>query len=138
MLSAYLYFGLNLSANLERIAVTLVIVSFVFTSVITLSIEEAPITREEAIEISKGSNRVKEGLAIAFGSGVEATYYNSSMVEQLKLGHNREIYEKVLKGHSIWQITWYIGTGIGGYTIGVIVDAEVGVIITEIEGNVFL
>jgi len=124
--------------NLERILVTLVIVSFVFTSVTILSIEEAPITREEAIEISKGSSRVKEGLAIAFGSGVEATYYNSSMVEQLKLRHNREIYEKVPKGHSIWQITWYIGTGIGGYTIGVIVDAEIGVIITEIEGNVFL
>ena len=60
------------------------------------------------------------------------------MVEQLKLGHNREIYEKVPKGHSIWKITWYIGTGIGGYTIGVIVDAEVGVIITEIKGTVFL
>ena len=135
MLFAYLYFGLNLDTNLERIMVMLVIASFAFTSVSLLIIREVPLTRKEAIEISKGSSRVKKGLA--FNSGVEASYYNSSMVEQLKLGHNREIYEKVPKGHSIWKITWYIGTGIGGYTIGVIVDAEVGVIITEIEGIVF-
>jgi len=124
-----------LDTNLERIMVMLVIASFAFTSVSLLIIREVPLTRKEAIEISKGSSRVKKGLA--FNSGVEASYYNSSMVEQLKLGHNREIYEKVPKGHSIWKITWYIGTGIGGYTIGVIVDAEVGVIITEIEGIVF-
>jgi len=124
--------------------VTLVIVSFVFASVIILSIGEAPITREEAIEISKGSSLVKEGLAIAYSVSVETHYYNSQRIEQLREWHQNEIFknvpkdefweEKVPKGHNVWEIIWWISTGIGGYAIIVIVDAEAGVIITEVKG----
>jgi len=137
-----------LNGNLERIIIALAVVSFAFTSVSLLSIREVPLTREEAIEISKGSSLVKEGLAIAYSISVEANYYNSQRIEQLREWHQEEIFEnvpkdefweeKVPKGHSVWEIIWYIGTGIGGYNIGVIVDAEVGVIITEVKGIVFL
>lgn len=127
-----------MDANLERIIVTLVIVSFSFTSLSLLSIPEVPLTREEAIEISKGSSLVQEGLAIAYGTSIEALYHNSTEVEQKKEGPSRYLYENVPEGHSVWEIRWYIGTGIGGYVIGVIVDAEVGVIITEVKGAIFL
>ena len=134
--------------NLEKAIITLAVISFAFTSVSLLSIREVPLTREEAIEISKGSSLVKEGLAIAHGTPVEAHYYNSQRIEQLREWHQEEIFknvpkdefweEKVPKGRSVWEIIWYFSEGVGGYTIIVIVDAEVGVIITEETGIRFL
>jgi len=134
----YLCFGLNLDVNIERILVTLVMVSFVFTSVSLMSIREVPLTREEAVEISRGSSLVKEGLAIAYSTSVEAHYYNSQRIEELRKLHpafwEEKVALKLRKGHSVWEIIWYIYMGIGGYTIGVIVDAEVGTIINEMKG----
>jgi len=127
-----------LDFNLERILVTLVIVSFAFTSVSLLSIREVPLTRDETIEISKGSSLVKEALANAYSTSIEAHYHNSTEVEQKKESPSRNLYEKVPIGHSAWEVLWWIGTGIGGYVIGVIVDAEVGKIITEVRGITFL
>jgi hypothetical protein len=131
-----------LNGNLERIIIALAVVSFAFTSVCLLSIREVPLTREEAIEISKGSSLVKEGLAIAYSISVEAHYYNSQRIEQLRELHpafwEEEVARKLPKGHSVWDIIWYFHKGIGGYTIGVIVDAEVGAIINELKGVQFL
>ncbi len=131
-----------MNGNLERIIITLAVVSFVFTSVSLLSIREVPLTREEAIEISKGSSLVKEGLAIAYGTPVEAHYYNSQRIEELRELNpdfwEEKVARKLSKGHSIWEIIWYIHKGIGGYTIGVIVDAEVGAIINELKGVHFI
>jgi len=127
---------------------TLAVVSFAFTSVSLLSIREVSLTREEAIEISKGSSLVKEGLAIAHSTSVEAHYYNSQRIEQLREWHQEEIFEnaskyefweeKVPRGHSVWEIIWYFHEGVGGYSIIVIVDAKVGVIVTEEKGIAFL
>jgi hypothetical protein len=131
-----------LNGTLERIIIALAVVSFAFTSVSLLSIREVPLTREEAIEISKGSSLVKEGLAIAYSISVEANYYNSQRIEQLRELHpafwEEEVARKLPKGHSVWDIIWYFHKEIGGYTIGVIVDAEVGAIINELKGVQFL
>lgn len=134
--------------NLERIMVAVVIVSLAFTSVSLLSIQEVPLTREEAIEVSKGSSLVKEGLAIAYSVSMEANYYNSQRIEQLREWHQDEIFknvpkeefweEKIPKGHCVWEIIWWIGTGIGSYAIIIIVDAEVGKIIAEERGITLL
>jgi len=134
--------------SLERILVTLVIVSFAFTLVSLMSIREVPLAREEAVEISKGSSLVKEGLGIAYSFSVEANYYNSQRIEHLREWHQNEIFknvskdefweEKVPKGHNVWEIIWYFSEGVGGYTIIVIVDAEVGTIINEMKGTRFL
>jgi hypothetical protein len=56
------------------------------------------------------------------------------MVEQLKLGHNKEIYEKVPEGHGVWEVVWGIHRGVGGYLIIVVVDTETGIIIHEMLG----
>jgi len=68
----------------------------------------------------------------------EAYYHNSTEVEQKKRGPSYVLYENVPEGHSVWEIIWGIHTGIGGYNVGVIVDAEIGVIINEVLGTRFL
>ena len=122
----------------EKVIILTVIGVFVLSSVSSLSAFGNPITRQEAIEISKNSDLVKEGLAIAHSFSVDATYYNSSMVEQLKLGHNREIFENVPEGHGAWEVVWGINRGGGGYLIIVIVDAETGTVIHETKGVEFV
>ena len=115
-------------------------VTFALTSVAVLNIREFPLTREAAIEISKGSSLFKEGLAIARSKSVEARYYNSQRIEELRELHptywEEEVASKLPKGHSVWEITWNFHEEIGGYLIGVIVDAEVGKIVNEIKGIV--
>lgn len=131
-----------MNGNLERIIITLAVVSLALTSVGVLSIREVPLTREEAIEISKGSSLVKEGLAIAYSTSVEAYYYNSQRIEELRKLHpafwEEKVARKLPKGHSVWEIIWWFHKGVGGYTIGVIVDAEVGAIINELKGIALL
>lgn len=129
-----------MNVELEKVIILLVIGAFVVTSANSLVGLDDSITRAEAVEISKNSNLVKEGLAIAYRFAIETNYYNSSMVEQLKLGHNREIYEKVPKGHSVWQVVWWFRYKEGmatGYTVIVIVDAETGTIIHEEKGILY-
>lgn len=120
--------------KLEKVIILTVIGVFAFSSVNSLSALGNPITREEAIEISKKSELVKEGLAMAYSFSVDATYYNSSMIEQMKLGHNKEVYEKVPEGHGAWEVIWGIRKDVGGYLIIVIVDAENGMLVHEEKG----
>jgi len=130
--------------NLEKILVSLILGTLIVTSVTSiysLSTLGNTITKEEAIEISKNSELVKEGLAIAYGISIEANYYNCQRIEQLKEWHQDEILknvprdefweEKVPEGHTAWEIVWYIHLGVGGYLIIVIVDAEIGIMIHE-------
>jgi hypothetical protein len=143
--------------NLEKIITLLVIGAFIVTSINSLNTlgdpitrEEAienslntlgdPITREEAIEISKNSELVKEGLAISRSFTIETNYRNSSMVEQLKLWHNSEVYEKVPEGHSVWEVIWWLTYQYppGGHNVIVIVDAEMATIIHEEKGIILL
>jgi len=96
-----------------------------------------PITKEEAIEISKNSQLVKEGLAAYGYFTFGAAYYNSSWVEQMKKGHAREMYERVPEGHGVWKVHWTFTLSEGlwvGYTVIVVVDAETGTIIHETKG----
>ncbi|MGD8506131.1 MAG: hypothetical protein PVF15_05645 [Candidatus Bathyarchaeota archaeon] len=70
-----------------------------------------PITEEQAIEISKKSELLKRGLATAQGFAIEANYYNSSRLEQLKEWHSSSLFrdhsdeyfweEKVPEGHTL-------------------------------------
>jgi len=137
-----------MNVGLERIMVTLVIVSLAFTSLNLLGAQGTPITKEEAIEISKRSTLVQEGLVESRYTILETSYYNSQRIEQLKEWHSDEIFEnvpkdafweeKVPEGHSVWKILWYFSGGIGGYSVIVIVDAEVGTMIHEAKGIKFL
>jgi len=109
-----------------------------------------PITREEAIERSKESDLVKEGLALAHASSSEANYYNSSRLEQLRIWHSNKLFENVSRedfweemvprGHTAWEIIWRFmgvnGPSAQGYDVIVIVDAERdGSYLTRWEAN---
>lgn len=128
-----------MNINLEKAMILLVVGTFIVTSINSLNALGNPITREEAIEISKNSGLVKEGMATTQRASIDPTHYNSSMVEQLKGGHNRELYERVPVGHSIWDVVWWFSYWIGsssGYNVIVIVDAETGIMIHEKKGIV--
>ena len=134
--------------SVEKIIIILVIFSFFLTSINVLGMQGDVLTREEAIEISKNSSLVQEGLAKAYYATIETHFYNSQRIEELKEWHSNEIFknvpkdafweEKVPEGHSVWEVIWYFKEGVGGYTVVVIVDAKVGVIITEAMGVKFL
>lgn len=129
--------------NLEKIIVSLILGTLIITSITSIYSLSAlcnPITKEEAIEISKNSELVKEGLAVAYSISIEANYYNCQRIKQLKEWHQDEIFKNVPKdefweespeGHTAWEIVWYIHLGVGGYLIIVIVDAEMGIMIHE-------
>jgi hypothetical protein len=106
------------------------------TSLSSLSTLGRPISKEEAIEISRQSELVRKGLADTHGFEVEATYYNSSMVEKLKAGHLREIFQKVPEGHSVWNVGWTAHKTLYSSTIQVVVDAETAAIVDERGGPV--
>ena len=114
-------------------------IAFSVISINSLTTLGDPITKEEVIEISKNSELVKEGIATFSCFTVEANYYNSSLVEQMKKGHTREMYEKVPEGHSIWKVIWAFTYGglMVGYTVIVIVDFETGTLIHETKGAGF-
>lgn len=123
-----------------KITLLFVIGAFIVTSINSLSAPGDPITREEATEISKNSVLVIKGMANSYSFEVEARYYNSSLVEQLKKGHNRETYEKVPVGRSVWQVVYSfrrVKWLSEGPTAIVIIDAELGIIIHE-EWGVYL
>lgn len=124
--------------NIEKAIILLVLGAFVVTSISSLSALGGPIAKEQAIEISKSSALVKQGLAVAHSFEVDATYYNSSMVDRLREGHNKEMYAKVPVGHSVWNVVWSIYKGVGGYVIIVLVDAETGTILHDETGIVLL
>jgi len=119
-----------MNINLEKVVILIVIGAFVVSSVNSLSALGGPITREEAIEISKNTAEVKHGLA-KVGScetgwfSVKAAYVNSSG-----------------SGHSTWRVEWEFG-GYSGATaefavLIVVVDAETGAIIRVEPGGIFL
>ena len=123
--------------NIEKMAIMLAIGSFIVVFAGSLGTFGNALSKEEAIEITKRSNLVKEGIATyGFGSIGEVDYHNASWVEQMKTGHASEMYEKVPQGHGIWKVIWvFTRANVWmGYTVIVIVDAETGTLIHEEKG----
>jgi hypothetical protein len=120
--------------NPERIIPLLLIGAFIIASISPLSKVGSLVTKEEAIEISKSSGLVKEGLATTRGFAIDTSYFNSSSVEQLKKGRNGELFKNIPVRHSAWQVIWWFSYGIGGHDVIVILDAETGTLICDARG----
>lgn len=123
--------------KIEKIATMLGIGIFIVAFAGSLGTVGNALSKEGAVEITKCSNLVKEGIATyGFGSIGEVDYYNASWVEQMKTGHASEMYEKVPQGHGIWEVIWvFTRANVWmGYTVIVIVDAETGTLIHETKG----
>jgi hypothetical protein len=129
-----------MSASIEKAIILLTIAVLSATCIYSVRVLEGRITEEEAIEISKSSEVVKEGMASHGYFSFEATYYNLSWVEKMKKGHNRNFCEKVPEGHGIWEVDWTFTVSkecFIGYITIIIVDAEWGIILHETKGVSF-
>lgn len=80
----------------------------------------SPLTKEEAIEISKNTKLFKEGTELSTNFACNVYFHNSTEAE----------------GQDAWEVTWifWYKEVPGGYDIIVIVDAETGIIIREEKG----
>jgi hypothetical protein len=100
-----------------------------------------PITKQEAIEIAKRSEVVREALAGEYRFfSVGAEYYDFSRIEKLReVLHKDDWVFRVPDGHAVWLVSWFIVVetgGIGPYIgVGARVDAENGMIIAELESR---
>jgi len=86
--------------------ITLVIASFAFTSINTLIAVGGPITREEAIEISRNTKLVRSRLEEADRYSFEIRHFNQTQIEKIieQYPDRRAWYPK---DHGAWDITWY-------------------------------
>jgi len=149
-----------MNVNLEKVLVFLVLAVFLVASVSSFIVAEIPVSREQAIGISRKSQLVQQGLLTSSSFEIEANYYNASRVEELQRqreqlieqlnrwrreqGHGQlenvtkdDYWEfKVPEGHSVWEVIWWFNNPgfVGGYNAIVIIDAERAVIIDEPAG----
>ena len=123
-----------MNVNLERIMVILVIVSFAFTSINLISAQGGPITREEAIEISRNSQLVQSLLENADRYTLEVSYLNRTQVNKMR-ENLRWFRECCSENRSVWIVSWYIhpiGARSGfAYSVGHVIDGETGEILDE-------
>ena len=69
--------------KLEKAIILSLVAVLFLTSIYSLT-PPLPVIKEEAIEVSKTSELVREGLAIACSLTIETRYYNTSRLEELK------------------------------------------------------
>jgi hypothetical protein len=85
----------------EKAKILSLIAVLFLTSIYSLT-PSLPVTKEEAIEVSKTSELVREGLAIARSLTIETRYYNTSRLEELKKWHSDPIFKNVPKS-AFWE-----------------------------------
>ena len=131
-------------AMLEKLVVTSLLVVFAAAFGSTLVMKGFSLTEEEAVEISRNSGLVQKYAANASSFILETHYYNLSEIERLKQLHSDPIFQNapedyfwersLPEGHTAWEVIWWFHYGIGGYDVGVFVDADTGIIIYEALG----
>ena len=91
---------------MERIVVAFVIVSFALTSMIVLVESGNPLSREEAIEISRNTELVQKRMEEADRYTFEIRHFNQTQIEKIveQYPYRREWYPE---DHGAWDITWY-------------------------------
>jgi hypothetical protein len=119
----YFILVLNLKIDEEKLLVTVVIASIVFTSTNILIGQGGALTREEAIEISRNTKLVQSFLENADRYTLEVHYLNKTQSDT---------------GHGIWTIIWYIhpANAVSAFSYDVIhiIDEETGEILEEGAG----
>jgi len=102
------------NVNAEKVIVVLVVASFALTSMSTLITAGNPLTREEAIEISRNSQLVQRFWENADRYMLEVNYQNQT---------------------DVWHITWYIhpmdAVSAFAYVVSQSIDGETGEILDE-------
>lgn len=120
--------------NTERILTTLVILNLVLTSITALVLSSHPLSRDEAVELSRNSELVCILMEDAVGYSLEVHYMNKTQVNRARETNPRlqEIYPE---DRSVWTITWYIhpedAPSAYAHVVSHVIDAETGQILHE-------
>lgn len=124
----------KLNAGLEKTIAVLVIVLFALASTNSLILHLGFITREEAIEISRGTELVQSSLEKADNYHFEARYLNQTHVNKAR-EEGPWLQKYYPKDASLWVITWYIhhkgDPSAAAHVISHVIDAETGQIFHE-------
>ena len=122
-------------------ALVFVVVALVFIPTIMQSFSglSGPITRDDAIEVSRNSELVKKSLTDWQLINIETNFYNSSDVEWMKKSHPNGPWEKIADGHNAWEVIWWFRyPPCGSRNVIVIVDADTGVLSYDERGAIFI
>jgi len=108
----------------------LVVASFVLTSIGILMVQAIPLTREEALEISRNTTIVQTALNEGKGMlAIEANHWSAAHIRSLKRKYPGDVYEKLPYDHGVWRVCWDITPP--GYQILHFVDELTGEILYE-------
>lgn len=119
-----------MNVNAEKVIVSLVVLSFALTSINTLIAAGNPITREEAIEISRNTPIVQQALSEAGGRViVEADYWSTEYINSLRGKYPSDVTEKLPNDRGAWRVRW--NNDAPGYHILHFVDELTGQILYE-------
>ena len=133
-----MFWAWPLLKSLEEVVISSIIGMFIVSSLISLTVSNHPVTEEEAIEISKRSDLVREMFTHSLRSNtLGAEYYNFSHIQQRRAwnrDHGEGSWEfRVPEGHGAWEVGWrFLEEGGRYYAISTVIVAETGKIIHEL------
>lgn len=115
----------TLNLDFEKTLLFLAVTLLAATLVGTLAVAGTPITKEEAIEISKNTKTVQSFLETADNYFLEVHYLNKTHTE---------------KDYGIWNIVWYIhpigAPSAAAYVVSHSINEETGEIMSEGTGSI--
>lgn len=131
---------------LERFIAALFLAAFLVTVVGSWAMPSFPLTEKAAVDMSRGTELVEDGLAIDRSFVIETHYYNLSALERLKQWHSDPIFQnspesyfwerRIPNGHTAWEIIWWFSyRGLGGYNVIVVLDACTGAVTSASKGS---
>lgn len=118
--------------NAEKVIVTVIVLSFVLTSMNVLSAATGPITREEAVEISRNTPVVQQAMSEAVDALiVTADYWSADYINSVRQEGPGDVMEKLPSDHGAWRIGW--NNAAPGYHILHFIDELTGQILYEMR-----
>jgi hypothetical protein len=121
---------LIVNVNAEKVIVVLVVASFALTSMSTLITAGNPLTKEEAIEISRNTAIVQQALDETGGEMiVEAEYWSAEYINSLMGKYPSDVTEDLPNDHGVWRVHWV--NYAPGYRILHFIDELTGKVLHE-------
>jgi hypothetical protein len=127
-----------MSLSFERVMIAAVVASLAVTSTGMLVGMGEPITREEAVGISRNTRIIYEaftwGGELAYGEHVvyelDVHYWNTTYIGRLKEKYPNVVeWQNLPTDHGVWRVDWNII--VPGYLVGHYIDELTGQILFE-------
>lgn len=121
--------GITVKISFERMLILLVICVFLATCAYSLPAIGSPITKEEAMEISKSADAFRDACLVGHYYAVDADYADPPLAPQ---------YKGVVEGYGAWEIVWAFANDAfpATFVVLVAVDAGFGKIVYDTKGAI--